>query len=59
MLNLPTKQKIGDHYLQCFTQQEIAEKLGWDQSIISRDLQEFMQNIDTDKMHKFSHSLPG
>jgi len=44
MLNLPTKQKIGDHYLQCFTQQEIAEKLGWDQSIISRDLQDFMQN---------------
>ncbi|MBA7581480.1 hypothetical protein ES708_23385 [subsurface metagenome] len=41
-----------DLYLQCLTQQEIAEKLGWDQSIISRDLQDFMQNGNSAEMHK-------
>ena len=46
------QRKALDLYLQCHTQEEIAEKLGWDQSVISRDLQDFMQNGKSAEMHK-------
>ncbi|MBA7549309.1 hypothetical protein ES705_41788 [subsurface metagenome] len=38
------QRKALDLYLQCFTQQEIAEKLGWSRETISDDLESFGKN---------------
>ena len=38
------QRKALDLYLQCHTQEEIAERLGWSQQIISNDLAEFTKN---------------
>lgn len=38
------QRKALDLYLQCFTQQEIAERLGWSQDTISKDISGFTEN---------------
>ncbi|MDP3064876.1 MAG: DNA methyltransferase, partial [Chloroflexota bacterium] len=38
------QRRALDLYLQCYTQEEIAERLGWSQQVISNDLAELTKN---------------
>lgn len=44
--------KILDLYLQCWTQQQIADELNVDQAIVTRTIKDIMQNGNITTMHK-------
>ncbi len=52
------KQKIYDLYLACYTQQEIADQVGIDQSQGSRQIAGFMQNGNISDLHIFRNFEP-
>jgi len=47
-----TNRRIIDLYLQCYTQEQIAEIVGVDRSAITRKIENFVQNGSFVEMHK-------